>query len=89
MSERLRLTDLPAEAEWMAAGRPTLADRPFSLSARFYGANPLADIDNLVLDALGGLAFTNDHNCVCIAGVHKLPADAGGARAEIDIWAAA
>jgi len=80
------------EAEWMAAGRPTLADHPFSLSARFYGANPQADIDNLVkavLDALGGLAFTNDHNCVCLAGVHKLPADAGGARAEIDIWAAA
>lgn len=80
------------EAEWMAAGRPSLGDRRFSLSARFYGANQQADIDNLVkavLDALGGLAFTNDHNCVCIAGAHKLPADAGGARAEIDIWATA
>ena len=80
------------QGEWLAAGRPSLGSAPFAMSARFYGANPRADIDNMVkaiLDALGeGLAFDNDSQCVCIAGAHKLPADEHGPRAELELWPA-
>jgi Holliday junction resolvase RusA-like endonuclease len=47
------------QACWMAAGRPSIGDAAFALSACFYGANPAADLDNLVkavCDALNGLA---------------------------------
>jgi len=74
---------------WLAAGRPTLGDAPFALSARFYGARKNADLDNLLkalLDALGTLTFTDDRNLVCIAGAHKLAADSGGPRAEVTLW---
>jgi Holliday junction resolvase RusA-like endonuclease len=78
------------QAEWLAAGRPSLGAVPFACSLRFYGANPRADLDNLckgVLDALGGgLAFDDDRQLVCIAGAHKLPADADGARTVLDLW---
>jgi Holliday junction resolvase RusA-like endonuclease len=73
----------------MAAGRPSLGSAAFSLSARFYGANPRADLDNLVkaiLDALNGLAFADDSYLACLSGCHKLPVDAEGARAEVDLW---
>lgn len=76
---------------WLAAGRPSLGSQPFSLSARFYGARANADLDNLVkaqLDALNGLAFADDSQLVCIAGAHKLPADAEGARAVAELWPA-
>src|ERR1022692_2656420 len=79
---------LIVQGEWMAAGRPTLGDAPFTLSARFYGARPNADLDNLVkaiLDALNGLAFTDDKQLTCLSGCPKLPADTNGARAEVDL----
>ncbi len=80
------------QAEWMAAGRRSLGQAPFTASMRFYGANAAADLDNLVkaiLDALNGLAFTDDKQLVCLSGCHKLPADADGARAEVELWAVA
>lgn len=80
------------QAEWMAAGRQSLGSAPFTMSARFYGANPRADLDNLckgVLDALSTLAFDDDSQLVCLSGCHKLPADADGARAEVELWAVA
>ncbi len=40
------------------------------------------------LDALNGLAFTDDRLLVCLSGCHKLPADADGPRAEIELWTA-
>lgn len=58
---------------------------------RFYGARANADLDNLVkaiLDALNGLAFDDDRQAACFAGVHRLPADDRGARAEIELWPA-
>jgi Holliday junction resolvase RusA-like endonuclease len=79
------------QTAWMAAGRPSLGAEPFACSARFYGANPQADLDNLVkaiLDALNELAFADDRQLVCIAGAHKLAADEQGPRAAIDIWIA-
>jgi Holliday junction resolvase RusA-like endonuclease len=63
------------QSEWMAAGRPSLGTAPFTASARFYGANARADLDNLVkavLDALNGLAFADD----------------SGPRVELDLWKA-
>jgi Holliday junction resolvase RusA-like endonuclease len=76
---------------WMASSHPCLGDSPLSLSARFYGANGNADLDNLVkavLDALTGLAFTDDRQVVCFSGCHRLPADDRGARTEIELWIA-
>lgn len=58
---------------------------------RFYGARANADLDNMVkscLDALNGLAFADDRQLVCLSGCHKLPADADGPRAEIELWTA-
>jgi Holliday junction resolvase RusA-like endonuclease len=81
---------LLVQAEWMVAGRPSLGDAQFALSARFYGARTGSDLDNLikgVLDSLNGLAFADDSQCACFSGCHKLPADAKGARAEVDLWA--
>lgn len=78
------------QAEWMAAGRPSLGALPFAASMRFYGAHGGSDLDNLVkaiLDALNGLAFDDDRQAACFAGVHRLPADDRGARAEIELWA--
>jgi crossover junction endodeoxyribonuclease RusA len=77
------------QAEWMAAGRPSLGAAPFTCSARFYGANARADLDNLVkaiLDALNGLAFTDDSQLVCLSGCRKLAADAEGPRAVLELW---
>jgi crossover junction endodeoxyribonuclease RusA len=79
------------QSEWMAAGRPSLGTAPFTASARFYGANARADLDNLVkavLDALNGLAFADDSQMVCLSGCHKLPADDSGPRVELDLWKA-
>jgi hypothetical protein len=79
------------EAEWSAAGRPCLGDVPFAASMRFYGASATADLDSLVkviLVALNGLAFADDCQLVCLSGCHKLPVDADGARAVIDLWPA-
>jgi crossover junction endodeoxyribonuclease RusA len=79
------------QSHWLAAGRPSLGDMPLTASMRFYGAHASADLDNLlkgVLDALNGLAFDDDAQVVCFSGVHKLPADERGARAEIELWPA-
>lgn len=79
------------QAEWLAAGRPSLDGAPFTLSARFYGARANADLDNLVkacLDSLGGLAFTDDRQLVCLSGCHKLAVNADGPRTELDLWSA-
>ena len=75
---------------WMASGRPSLGGSPFALAARFYGARPTADLDNLtkaILDALNTLAFSDDRQAVCFAGIHKIAADSEGPRTEIDLWA--
>lgn len=80
------------QASWLAAGRPSLGAAPFTCSARFYGANPRADLDNLVkavLDALNALAYADDSQLICLSGCHKLPVDAAGTRAEVDLWTAA
>ncbi|MGC2374256.1 MAG: RusA family crossover junction endodeoxyribonuclease [Solirubrobacteraceae bacterium] len=82
---------LVVQAMWMQAGRPSLGDAPFAVSMRFYGARANADLDNLIkaiLDALNGLAYTDDRQLRCIAGAHTLPVDAEGPRAEIDLWPA-
>ncbi len=79
------------EAEWLAAGRPSLGDAPFTLSARFYGARANADLDDLckaICDALNELAFADDRQLVCLAGCHKLPVDTDGPRTEIELWVA-
>lgn len=77
------------QAEWMAAGRPSLDGMPFAASLRFVGARATADLDNLckaVLDALNGLTYVDDSQLVCLSG-HKLPVDAGGPRCELELWA--
>ncbi len=74
-------------AEWMAAGRSSVGDRPFTATMRFYGAHGAADVDNLakaILDALNELAFTDDRQAVHL-DARKLPADADGPRAEIEL----
>jgi crossover junction endodeoxyribonuclease RusA len=79
------------QTEWIAAGRPSLGAAPFTASTRFYGANPRADLDNLVkavLDALNGLAYADDSQLVCLSGCHKLPSDADGPRAVVELWTA-
>lgn len=89
LPRRSRLYRDTVQKVWMAAGRPSLGDEPFSMSARFHGAR--GDLDNLVkavLDALNGLAFDDDRQLVCIAGCHKLPVDDQGPRCEIDLWPA-
>jgi Holliday junction resolvase RusA-like endonuclease len=76
-------------AEWMAAGRPSLDAGPFTLSARFYGAAANTKLDGLVkamLDALDTFALIDDSQCVCLSGCHKLPVDADGARAVVELW---
>jgi Endodeoxyribonuclease RusA. len=48
-------------------------------------------IDNLVkaiLDALNKLAFDDDKQLMCLSGCHKLPVDADGARAVVELWPA-
>jgi crossover junction endodeoxyribonuclease RusA len=89
LPKRSRVYRETVQAEWMAAGRPALGAVPFTASMRFYGANPRADLDNLVkaiLDALNELAFADDRQLVCIAGAHKLAADEHGPRAAVDLW---
>ncbi|HWF31960.1 MAG TPA: RusA family crossover junction endodeoxyribonuclease [Solirubrobacteraceae bacterium] len=79
------------QAAWLAAGRPSLGTDPFACSVRFYGANPRADLDNLVkaiLDALNELAFADDRQLVCITGAHKLTADELGPHAAVEMWSA-
>jgi crossover junction endodeoxyribonuclease RusA len=91
LPKRSRVYRELVQAEWMAAGRQSLGGAPFTASMRFYGANPSADLDNLVkaiLDALNGLAFVDDEQLVCLSGCHKLPVDAGGARAVVELWPA-
>lgn len=77
------------QVAWLQGGRPSLGDAPCALAARFYGANARADTDNLVkaiADALNGLAFADDCQIVCLADCRKLPADAAGARSEVELW---
>lgn len=91
LPRRSRIYRELVQAEWLAAGRPSLGDEPFTLSARFYGLRANADLDNAVkglLDALNGLAFSDDHNLVCVAGVQRLPVDELGPRVEVDLWPA-
>lgn len=79
------------QSEWMLQGRPSLHDKDFSASMRFYGARKDADLDNLVkaiLDALNTLAFVDDKQLVCLAGCHKLSTDKDGPRTEVELWAA-
>jgi crossover junction endodeoxyribonuclease RusA len=79
------------QAEWLAGGRPSLGSASFAMSARFYGARANADLDNLckaILDALNTLAYADDAQLVCLSGCHKLPVDADGARAVIELWPA-
>jgi crossover junction endodeoxyribonuclease RusA len=76
------------QAEWMVAGRPTLGDKPFSASMRFYGSNARADLDNMVkavLDGLNGLAYDDDSQLACLSRVHKLALDERGPRCEIEL----
>jgi len=76
---------------WMAAGRPSLGDAPFCMSAQFYGARANSDIDNClkqILDSLGGLAFDDDKQCICLLECRKLPVDENGPRTEVEIWKA-
>ena len=78
------------QAEWLAAGRPSLCDAPFAASMRFYGLRSNADLDNAIkaiADGLNGLAFADDRQLVCLSGCHKLPVDAWGPRTEVDLWA--
>jgi Holliday junction resolvase RusA-like endonuclease len=78
------------QSSWLEAGRPRLGSAPFACSMRFYGARGNADLDNLTkatLDALNGLAFGDDCQAVCFAGIHKLPVDVEGARSVIELWA--
>jgi Holliday junction resolvase RusA-like endonuclease len=91
LPKRSRVYRETVRAEWLAAGRPTLGRRPFVASLRFYGARATADLDNLVkavLDALSELAFADDNQLVCLSGCHKLPADADGPRAVVELWPA-
>jgi len=81
--ERVRQT-------WMIAGRPSLGALPFAVSAQFYRAGRrVADLDNLlksVLDALNGLAWADDAQAVCFAGIHRLEADEQGPRTVLTAW---
>lgn len=75
------------QTTWLAAGRPTLGDRPFTASLRFIGARANADVSNLakaVEDALNGLAYRDDRQVVRLDAV-KLPADAHGPRCEVEL----
>jgi crossover junction endodeoxyribonuclease RusA len=90
LPKRSRAYRETVQAEWLAAGRPTL-NGPFTASMRFYGARATADLDNLVkaiLDALNELAFPDDRQLVCLSGCHKLPVDGDGARAVVELWPA-
>lgn len=89
LPKRSRVYREAVQAEWMATGRPSLGDAAFTCSARFYGANQRADLDNLlkaVLDALNRLAFADDKQLACLASCHKLPVDAEGPRAVLELW---
>ncbi len=91
LPKRSRVYRETVQAEWLAAGRPCLGGVPFAASMRFYGAHGSADLDNLckaILDALNTLAYTDDRQLTCLAGCHKLPADAQGARTVLDLWSA-
>jgi Holliday junction resolvase RusA-like endonuclease len=91
LPKRSRVYRELVQAEWLAAGRPSLGAAPFAMSARFFGVNPRSDLDSLVgavFDALSGLAFADDSQLVCLSGCHKLPADADGARTELELWRA-
>jgi crossover junction endodeoxyribonuclease RusA len=77
------------QTAWLLAGRPSLGSAPFAASMRFYGARANADVSNLVKsieDALNGLAYDDDVQCVCIAGASRLPLDADGPRTVLELW---
>jgi Holliday junction resolvase RusA-like endonuclease len=80
------------QAAWLLAGRPSLGSQAFAVSAQFYRfSRRAADLDNLVkgvLDALNGLAFVDDAQLVCLAGVHKLSCARGDDRTELSLWVA-
>jgi crossover junction endodeoxyribonuclease RusA len=91
LPKRSRLYRENVQAEWMAAGRPTLGSGPFVASLRFYGAQATADLDNLVkaiLDALNTLAFADDKQLTCLSGCHRLAVDVNGPRAVVELWPA-
>jgi Holliday junction resolvase RusA-like endonuclease len=75
---------------WMLAGRPWLGCQPIAVSATFHRASRrAADLDNLlkgILDALNGLAWGDDAQVVCFAGVHMRAADEHGPRAFLSAW---
>jgi Holliday junction resolvase RusA-like endonuclease len=80
------------KAEWLLAGRPSLGDAPFAMSASFFrSSRRAADLDNLVkalLDALNGLAWDDDAQLIALSGVHKLEAPQSEARTVIKAWSA-
>lgn len=89
LPRRSRVYRDQVQAEWMAAGRPSLGDGPLAVSAQFYTSNTHADTDNLLkaqLDALNKLAWADDRQVTCFSGVHKLPVDERGARVELQVW---
>jgi Holliday junction resolvase RusA-like endonuclease len=62
-----------------------------TLKATAIATIPPGDIDNYckaVLDNLSTLAFTDDRQVVCLAGIHKTWAPQDQARTVIDLWAA-
>ena len=78
------------QTAWMLAGRPSLGSASFALSAQFYRASRRpADIDNLLkglIDALNGLAWGDDSQLVCLAGVHKLACGPGEDHTNLAVW---
>ena len=75
---------------WMIAGRPCLGLEPLAVSATFYRASRRrADLDNLLkglLDALNGLAWDDDAQVICFAGVHMRVAGEHGPRSVLAAW---
>jgi hypothetical protein len=79
--------DMAVQAAWAAAGRPWLGDAPFTASVCFYGAAadlPLDMLVEAVLVSLAGLAFA-DNSHVRLSGCRKLPVDAAGPRAVVEL----
>jgi Holliday junction resolvase RusA-like endonuclease len=83
VSARFYIARLPSH---YGTGRNADTLRPIAAAAL-----PPGDIDNYakaLLDALSTLAFTDDRQVVCLAGIHKTWAPQDQARTVIDLWAA-